>query len=893
MRNENIDMLEDTLRILEQGSYQKNGRTVPLKLSTEEMRESRVLLPREVEAICAATDFQKVFVLGRCGYGCQNKDSFAVARGQYRENSYLFGKDSKPVLVLNLANPVNPGGGVRRGAKAQEEDLCRKSSLLLSLESPEAAVYYKYNRRLHTYMGSHGMIFTPRVEIIRDEKGNLLDDTVIVAVLTCAAPMVRNGKEGMDEAAYQEMVYQRIMGMLKCAGYFGYENLVLGAWGCGAFGNDARVMSDLFYKALKEMYFNGMRAKDFFRRIDFAVLDRTETQYNFREFYRNFSFDNFYRDENQRENEEIIEKKREQAAFLDKIRGSLFGGAVGDALGYPIEFWSDDLIFSRYGARGIQEYALDRKSGMALISDDTQMTLFTANGILIADTRAAMRGIGGIPHDYVAGSYMDWLITQEQSYSRARELPRGAMEGRISWLLDVPELYSRRAPGNTCLSALYQMKDGGASGSIAFPLNNSKGCGGVMRVAPLALRYSGVAPDKLDREGAEIAAITHGNPLGYMSAAVLVHIINRIVYGKGEMALKEIVLEAMDTVSRVFSGEPYVEALARIVRLAVDLSENGEKDIDNIQRLGEGWVAEETLAIAIYCALKYQNDFSAGITAAVNHRGDSDSTGAVAGNILGALCGYEAIDEKWKRNLELSDVILEMADDLCYGCMMNEYSLYEDPVWIRKYMRMRWREDASADGPKTKFMAVKGDITKDHGVEAIVNAANTSLLGGGGVDGAIHRAAGPELLRECRGLSGCETGKAKITRAYKLPCDYVIHTPGPRWKDGNRREGELLASCYKSCLELAVKHDIRKIAFPSISTGIYHFPLEEAAKIAVKTAKQFAADHPGRIDVIKWVLFDDRTLEAYQKELERWEVSETVSSADFYSINRILQNGGM
>ena len=870
MRKENTDMLQDTLRILEQGAYQKDGRTVPLKLSMEEMRESRVLLPQDVEEICGRTDFQKVFTLGRCGYSCQNKDSFAAAREQYQKYSYLFGKDSKPVLVLNLANPVNPGGGVRNGAKAQEEDLCRKSSLLLSLESPEAAKYYEYNRSLHTNMGSDGMIFTPQVEIIKDENGDLLKDTVIVAVLTCAAPMVKYGKEGMEEAAYEEMVYHRIMGMLKCAGYFGYKNLVLGAWGCGAFRNDARVMSDLFYKALKEMDFGGMRENDFFRRIDFAVLDRTEALYNFKEFYRNFSFDNFYRDENQKEMEKILEEKKKKEAFLDRIRGSLFGGAVGDALGYPIEFWNEQEIFSEYGPRGIQEYAVDEKSGKALISDDTQMSLFTANGILIADTRAAMRGIGGIPHNYVAGSYQDWLLTQEQSYDQVRWLRRGFVEGRTSWLLDVPELYSRRAPGNTCISALRQMKNGESPGSVDFPRNNSKGCGGIMRVAPLALRYDfGEKLDKLDREGAEIAAITHGHPLGYMSAAVLVHIINRIVYPRQEMRLKEIVLEALEAATEAFPGEPYLRTLDEIVRLAVSLSENGEKDIDNIHRMGEGWVAEETLAIAVYCALRYKDDFSAGITAAVNHKGDSDSTGAVAGNILGALCGYEAIEGKWKRDLELSGVILDMADDLCYGCQMNEYSLYEDPVWIRKYMRMHGREEASAEAPKTAFIAVKGDITKDHGVEAIVNAANTSLLGGGGVDGAIHRAAGPELLEECRGLSGCETGKAKITKAYRLPCEYVIHTPGPRWQGGNRRERELLASCYRSCLELAVKHNIRKIAFPSISTGIYRFPLEEAVKIAVKTVKQFAAEHPGKLDVIKWVLFDDRTLENYQQELGR------------------------
>lgn len=170
---------------------------------------------------------------------------------------------------------------------------------------------------------------------------------------------------------------------------------------------------------------------------------------------------------------------------------------------------------------------------------------------------------------------------------------------------------------------------------------------------------------------------------------------------------------------------------------------------------------------------------------------------------------------------------------------------------------------------QTEFIMVKGDITKNHDVQAIVNAANTSLLGGGGVDGAIHRAAGRELLAECRLLNGCKTGKAKMTKAYKLPCEYVIHTPGPRWIGGKFKEYELLESCYQSCLELAVEKGIRSIAFPSISTGIYHFPLEAAAKIAVGTAKRFVAMHPGKFDVVKWVLFDDKTFEVYERELEQ------------------------
>ena len=161
------------------------------------------------------------------------------------------------------------------------------------------------------------------------------------------------------------------------------------------------------------------------------------------------------------------------------------------------------------------------------------------------------------------------------------------------------------------------------------------------------------------------------------------------------------------------------------------------------------------------------------------------------------------------------------------------------------------------------IQTVKGDITKVNDVETIVNAANTSLLGGGGVDGAIHRAAGPKLLEECRTLNGCPTGEAKITGAYNLPCKYVIHTVGPIWCGGSRGEPDLLANAYRNSLQVAVDHDIRTIAFPSISTGVYHYPLDQAAVIAVKTVWNFCTENPGKIDKVLFVLFDDRTLQAY------------------------------
>ena len=166
----------------------------------------------------------------------------------------------------------------------------------------------------------------------------------------------------------------------------------------------------------------------------------------------------------------------------------------------------------------------------------------------------------------------------------------------------------------------------------------------------------------------------------------------------------------------------------------------------------------------------------------------------------------------------------------------------------------------------SRIKIIQGDITKQ-AVDAIVNAANTSLLGGGGVDGAIHRAAGPELLAECRTLHGCRTGEAKITRGYRLPARFVIHTPGPVWHGGGHGEEALLASCYRSCLTLAVVNGCKTVDFPSISTGVYHFPLEKASRIALSTIAAFLREHP-ELTRVRMVCFDEKTKGYYDRALE-------------------------
>lgn len=334
---------------------------------------------------------------------------------------------------------------------------------------------------------------------------------------------------------------------------------------------------------------------------------------------------------------------------LDKYRGCLIGGAVGDALGYAVEFVGEASIFTKYGENGITEYELVKDK--ALFSDDTQMTLFTANALLLRTKDAVECGKCSPYRDYLTYCYKCWYVTQED----------GEFDTSRSWLMEIPELYSRRAPGLTCLASL----GNGKIGTLKKPMNQSKGCGGVMRVAPIGLYLDEKhhTVEEIAGLGAEAAVITHGHELGYIPAAAFAHIIY-LAANRDDMTMVEIVEEALDGVRRVFHEGEYAKQFLDLMNLALDLAENEDEDLDAIHQLGAGWVAEEALAIAVYCAAKYENDFEKAVVAAVNHGGDSDSTGAIAGNILGAYLGMQEIPEKYLENLELKDVILKMADEL-------------------------------------------------------------------------------------------------------------------------------------------------------------------------------------------------------------------------------------
>lgn len=360
---------------------------------------------------------------------------------------------------------------------------------------------------------------------------------------------------------------------------------------------------------------------------------------------------------------------------LSKFRGCLIGGAAGDALGYAVEFQSLDGIRRKFGEKGIQRY--EKINGKAIISDDTQMTLFTANGILLGITRGKMRGIMGPLETYIYYSYLDWLYTQTS---------KSIEEYQYTWLRNVKRLHARRSPGATCLDALMS----GMLGTIDDPINNSKGCGGVMRVAPVGLYLCDHRNENYVTElGAKVAAITHGHPLGFIPAAALVNIIYNC-FSERFSSLEKLIKHSIEFTSDMFSKFDETKAFVNLMNKVIELSKSKNEDIKNILTLGEGWVADETLAIAVYCSLKYQNDFKKAVTASVNHGGDSDSTGAVTGNILGAWLGIEKIPQYFIDDLELIDVIEEIAKDLYNDCQMDEYSDYRDEVWADKYISMTY-----------------------------------------------------------------------------------------------------------------------------------------------------------------------------------------------------------
>ncbi len=270
----NIKILDETMKICKDQSYKKAGKTVSLKLDSSKMKEAKVYLPDDIKNMSEDTGRGTL-----CKFSCENTDALSLAKKRTDERKE---KKDNNILILNMASATTPGGGTRKGMNGQEEDLCKKSTLLMSLESDAAKSYYSYNNDQNTHLGSDAVIISPHVVVFRDEKEELLDDPFEVSVITCAAPNIRFGYEGKTEDEYKDMFYRRIEGMLKCAISLGYDELILGAFGCGAFKNDASFVSDAFYKVLSGPLGCAIC------HADFAVLCTPGKEYNYNEFCRNF-----------------------------------------------------------------------------------------------------------------------------------------------------------------------------------------------------------------------------------------------------------------------------------------------------------------------------------------------------------------------------------------------------------------------------------------------------------------------------------------------------------------------------------------------------------------------------------------------------------------------------
>lgn len=326
-----------------------------------------------------------------------------------------------------------------------------------------------------------------------------------------------------------------------------------------------------------------------------------------------------------------------------RFRACLLGGAVGDALGGAVEFMSLEAIRSRFGPGGIRDYAAAYGREGA-ITDDTQMTLFTAEGLIRGLVRERNKGITSFS-SVTAAAYQRWLLTQGDSNHAGLD----PLDPEPGWLYTVKELHSQRAPGITCLSALRNASEFGVPAT-----NDSKGCGGVMRVAPVGL-FVDTVQDSF-KLGCELAALTHGHPTGWLAGGAFAGMITALRQG---VSLPEATNVALDCLGQ----QPAHQETTAALRLAIELSVVGGDPHAAISRLGEGWIAEEALAIAVYCALGAPN-FEEGVVLAVNHSGDSDSTGAIAGNLLGLVGGEQCLPQQWLDGLELRQVITELADDL-------------------------------------------------------------------------------------------------------------------------------------------------------------------------------------------------------------------------------------
>lgn len=360
-----------------------------------------------------------------------------------------------------------------------------------------------------------------------------------------------------------------------------------------------------------------------------------------------------------------------------KIRGCIFGGAIGDALGAPIEFDSYDEILRKYGSKGVIDY-VEHPIGKGEFTDDTQMTLFTIEGLIRYIIRGTLRGVSSLEM-VMHHAYQRWMYTQG-------EIVNSIYSDKVSpkengWLINEPLLYKRRAPGLTCLASLRRnLHIDRELGSVDYKINDSKGTGGIMRVAPVGFFTYGAFSTAII-----VAALTHTHPLGYLTAGFFAEIILHCFLGDtiNDSIQKTIQFAEQKT---NYDCEEIIGILQEAIQLAKEYKE-GTISLtvqECIEQLGGGWVAEEALAITIFVSLVFENDFTNGVLAAVNHSGDSDTTGSMVGQLLGVCLGIEPIPQKWIDNLIGSSIIETISNDIVEKTY-DRFNSYDNPRELDSY----------------------------------------------------------------------------------------------------------------------------------------------------------------------------------------------------------------
>lgn len=360
----------------------------------------------------------------------------------------------------------------------------------------------------------------------------------------------------------------------------------------------------------------------------------------------------------------------------DQFRGALLGLAAGDALGYTVDDLTLAQIRDTYGPAGIQGY--DMLNGFAEISAHTQLAMFTVNGLLFGQTRGALRGVMAPYSKYIEAACRDWAKTQQYA-GRYRQ------QQGCTWLLQLPEMHARRRPEPLMVDALQKP----AAGTMESPINRSRGCGGLTSaaMAGLVLRPDRMTQQEIDRVGAEAAALTHGDPMGFLPGAAAAHMLSRMLYHRPE-SLRLLVRETVSAVGDAFGAAyPQTESVLRLLTRAEALADRRDlPEAEAVAQLG-GEDAAGVLAAAVYACLRYPGDFSSTIVAAVNQSGRSAGAGALAGCFQGAWLGTEGIPEFFLEPLELRESLEVLADDAYQGCPMSAGSSLFDDQWDQKYIQ--------------------------------------------------------------------------------------------------------------------------------------------------------------------------------------------------------------